>query len=312
MARRRKTDPRQRHGLLILDKPSGPTSANCLEQIKRELGQPRIGHAGTLDPMATGVLLVLLGQGTKLATYLTGCDKTYSGRIRLGVTTDTFDAQGRVTDESPIDHIRPMDVEKQIASWTELTEQDVPPVSAAKHKGTPLYALARAGKDVPVKTKTIKISHVEVLETDLPWVRFRVRVSAGTYIRSLAHSLGIRLGCGAMLDQLTRERCHPYGLDQAVSLNSLLGEPERLNERVIPMGKALPHWPTLALNERQLGLVRNGAWLPVADGPLGPDGPAPEGCRAVFTDPAGQAAALVEARHKDGRLAWAILRGLWQ
>ncbi len=311
MARRRRSDPRQQHGLLILDKPKGPTSAACLEAIKRNLGQPKIGHAGTLDPMATGILLVLLGQGTKLATYLTGCDKTYSGRIRLGVATDTYDAQGRVTSESPIDLIRQIDVEKKIAAWTELTEQEVPPVSAAKHKGTPLYALARAGKDVPVKTKTIKISHVEVLETDLPWVRFRVRVSAGTYIRSLAHSLGIRLGCGAMLDELTRERCHPYGLDQAIGLDRLLEEPERLGERVIPMGDALPHWPTLPLTERQLKLVKNGAWLPVADGPLGPDGPAPEGCQAMFTDPMGGAVALVETRHKDGRLAWAILRGLW-
>ncbi len=310
MGRARKRSKSQLDGILVLDKPNGPTSAGCLAAIRRGLDQGKIGHAGTLDPMATGVLLVLLGQGTKLAPFLTEGRKTYLGSLKLGLETDTYDIQGQVVAQKPFDHLSAEDVEREILSWTELTEQDVPPVSAAKHQGKPLYALARAGAEVPVKTKAVEIFSAEVLETDLPGMRFRITVSAGTYVRSLVHSLGMRLGCGATLTELIRERCHPFGLEQAVSLDDLLAEPERFPERVIPMRDALPHWPRVALSEEQTLAVKNGTWLPVAQAPApGADGTPGE--RAVLADQDGAPVALAEAAPRDGAVLWSILRGLW-
>jgi len=305
---RRRRDPRQLDGVLILDKPEGPTSAACLTDLKRALGQTKIGHAGTLDPMARGVLVVLLGQGTKLGPYLTGAGKTYSGQLRLGLSTDTYDIQGEVQEERPWEHLDPRAVAEAVLAWREETEQVVPPVSAAKHQGRPLYALARAGEDVPVKVKAIEISRVEVLSVDLPLVRFRVGVSAGTYIRSLVHSLGMRLGCLATLTALTREASHPYDLGQAHGLEEVLAEPEALAGKVIPLTDALPHWPRVRLTAEQAAQVRNGAQLPAAavvlDGPPGP--------RAMLLDPSGEPLALAEQRERDGAPWWAVLRGLWQ
>ena len=205
----------QQHGILVLDKPKGFSSARCVARLKR-LGQKKIGHAGTLDPMATGVLLVLLGHATKLSGYLLeGGEKRYAGTLRLGLTTDTWDIEGAVVSESPLHASGPdgsswaglpleAAVRREVDAWLEVREQPVPPYSAAKHQGQPLYKLARAGKDVPAKVKSIRVSHAEVQWVDLPDVRFRVTCSSGSYIRSLAHSLGMRLGCGATLTELTR------------------------------------------------------------------------------------------------------------
>ena len=308
MSRRQRSDPRQLDGLLVLRKPAGPTSAACLNRIKHALGQPKIGHAGTLDPLAEGVLLVLLGQGTKVASYLTGGEKVYSGELKLGVTSDTYDAEGAVTAEAPVT-APSEEVAQAIRAWEGLTEQEVPAYSAAKHKGKPLYSLARAGEEVPVKTKTVTVFHAEPLEITLPAARFRVRCSAGTYVRSLVHSLGKRLGCGAILTQLTREASQPFGLDQAHDLEAVLGEPERFAQRVIPLAEALPHWPRLRLSEPLAALVKNGAWLPLSETGQGQTQAA--GDHAVLLTPEGLPLALVEAQAKDGQLRWAILRGLW-
>jgi tRNA pseudouridine55 synthase len=311
MGRQRKRSEAQLDGLLVLNKPSGPTSAGCLNSIKHGLGQAKIGHAGTLDPLAEGVLLVLLGRGTKLAGYLTSGQKVYRGQMRLGVTTDTFDMQGKVVAEAGLENISQEDVRAAILSWKDLTEQVVPAYSAAKHEGRPLYELARKGEEVPVKEKSIEIHEVEPLEIELPTARFRVRCQAGTYIRSLVHSLGIRLGCGAALAQLTREACEPFGFADAHSLDAVLGEPERFSERVIPLGKMLPHWRTIALSPTLAALVKNGAWLPVG-GPSGQELLGDPGEQVMLVEEGGEPVALAEAMPKDGMLRWMILRGLWQ
>jgi tRNA pseudouridine55 synthase len=194
-----------------------------------------------------------------------------------------------------------------ITSWTGVTEQEVPPVSAAKHKGKPLYELARAGRETPVKVKAIEVKYAEVVDIDLPQVRFRVAVSAGTYIRSLVHSLGMRLGPGAVLTALTRERSGPFGLDGAFALDDLLEEPRRFPERVLSIREALGDWPRLILEKTQARLVENGAWLPVTETAM-PE--ASEGSRALAETPDEEPLALVEARQRDERLRWAILRGL--
>jgi len=300
---------KQLDGVLVLHKPGGPTSTDCLNRIKRNLGQKKIGHAGTLDPMATGVLVVLLGQGTKLANYLSDDRKTYRGSLILGRTTDTYDVQGVVTSEAPWDHLDPEAVRAAIMDWLGTMSQEVPPVSAAKHQGKPLYALHRAGKEVPVKVKDVTIFDVQIISMDLPNVTFRVTCSAGTYIRSLAHSLGKRLGCGAVLSELEREASHPFTLDQAHGLEEVLASQDRLCELVLSMTESLPHWPKLALNSEQTQLVRNGAWLPVT---LFPDYPAQQGDRALLLSPSKEPLALVEAQVRGDVLSWTILRGLWQ
>lgn len=297
-------------GVLVLYKPSGPTSTDCLNQIKRLLGRVKIGHAGTLDPLAQGVLVVLLGAGTKIAPYVTSGEKTYWGRLLLGVSTDTYDIQGTVTATSGLEGLDPERVKAEIGSWTGTFDQEVPGYSAAKHQGKPLYELARKGLETPVKVKPVTVHEAHWLEVDLPRVSFRVRCSAGTYIRSLVHSLGIRLGCGAALAQLTREACEPYGLDAAHSLDAVLGEPEQFASRVIPLAKMLPHWRTIVLPPTLAALVKNGAWLPVG-GPGGDELLGQPGEQVMLVDDAGEPVALAEAQVKDGALRWAILRGLW-
>ncbi len=304
--------PAQQHGVLIVDKPKGPTSARVVEMIKRQLGQRKIGHAGTLDPMAEGVLVVMLGRGTKIGPYLLEGDKTYRGRLRLGQTTDTYDAEGAIVAEAPWDAVTTVDISEEVASWLLLTSQEVPPYSAAKHEGKPLYELARKGMDVPVKTKPVNILEADVLSVDLPFVEFRVRVSSGVYIRSLVHSLGKRIGCGAVLTALTREYSRPFGIVEARKLDDLLAEPERFPERVIPMADALRGFPRIFLSGEMAEKARLGMRLAVSALPPAQAGKgAVPGDRVLFLDPEGEALAVCETRLIDGELRWAILRGLW-
>ncbi|WMW64857.1 tRNA pseudouridine(55) synthase TruB [Nitratidesulfovibrio liaohensis] len=302
--------PAQQHGLLVLNKPRGPTSAQCIARVKR-LGQKKIGHAGTLDPMARGVLLVLLGHATKISGHLMADgEKVYLGTLRLGTTTDTWDAEGSVTATAPYDHVTPDDIRREVENWLGSTEQEVPPYSAAKHQGQPLYKLSRAGRETPVKTKTVEISRAQVVSCDLPSATFRVTCSSGTYIRSLAHSLGMRLGCGAMLTELTREYSHPFGIDEAHELDAVLAEPERLPERVIPVTRALPHWPKLRISAAQEAGVRNGMivpYLPEAMAEL----PFAEGLKAIMLAPDDTPVALAETRIVNAQPVWTVLRGLW-
>ena len=293
----------QQDGVLVLRKPSGPTSAACIAKIKRHLGQKKIGHAGTLDPMASGILLVLLGQGTKLSGYLMHSgEKVYVGTVRLGLTTDTWDITGKVVAESDTSYVTPDMIENVVSLFIGDTEQEVPPYSAAKHEGKPLYALARKGLETPVKKKTVHISRAAVEWVDLPYFRFRVACSSGTYIRSLAHSLGMRLGCGATLTELTREYSHPFGLEYAHDLEEVLATPEVFAERVASIADALPVWQRIRLTEDEIALVRNGVALPFR----GKDADS-----AILEDRGGIALALAKRAEHAGKKVWAVDRGLW-
>lgn len=295
----------QQHGILVLNKPQGLSSARCLSRLKR-IGQRKIGHAGTLDPMASGVLLVLLGHATKLSGHLmAGGVKVYRGTLELGRITDTWDAEGTVMETRPWQGVDEAELRAVVASWQGCSEQEVPPFSAAKHQGQPLYKLSRAGKETPVKRKMIDIAQAEVLRVELPFASFRVVCSSGTYIRSLAHSLGMRLGCGAVLTELTREYSHPFGLEQAYPLDTLVDEPERLGERVLPLVAALPHWPRIRVSVQEEAAVRNGIALPAS---IAPELACVPGDKAVLLDPQEQPLALAEAA--PGQV-WQVLRGLW-
>ncbi len=301
----------QLHGVLVLNKPSGPTSARCLTALKR-LGQKKIGHAGTLDPLASGVLLVLLGQATKLSSHLlAGGGKIYSGVLRLGQTTDTWDSQGTVVAEAPWEHISAEDARREIALWREMREQPVPPYSAAKHEGQPLYKLARKGAAAPAKIKRMEISQADTLDVSLPFVRFRVACSSGTYIRSLAHSVGMRLGCGAVLTELTREYSHPFGLDAACDLQEVTADPALLAASLRPIAEALPHWPRVELTPEEALRVRNGMTVPCRSRPL--TGPMAENeHESALLLHRGEALALAQRADSPGGHCWTVLRGLWK
>jgi len=293
--------PAQQHGILVLDKPSGPTSTACLNDIKYRLGQKKIGHAGTLDPLAQGVLVVLLGRATKIATFLHD-DKVYLAGMRLGTTTDTYDIQGTVTGEFPWQAVTEADVRRGIEALNGRQMQEVPPYSAAKHQGKPLYELARRGMMTPVKTKEVEISDAQVVAMDLPSILFRIRVSSGAYVRSLVHSLGQRLACGAVMTSLVREYSRPFTLGEAHGLAGVLAEPERLPERILPLEAALPDWPRVRFGAEDAAKVARGMRLDAA-------GAAP-GDRALLLDPEGAPLAAAEAVATDGAMRWAILRGL--
>ncbi|GHV55784.1 tRNA pseudouridine synthase B [Deltaproteobacteria bacterium] len=267
------------------------------------MGQKKIGHAGTLDPMAGGVLLVLLGQGTKLSGHLMGAgEKIYSGVALLGQTTDTWDAEGKITSRLDASFVTKTMVEEVVVSFIGDTTQEVPPYSAAKHEGKPLYELARKGLEVPVKTKAVHVSDAAIEWVDLPFVRFRVVCGSGTYVRSLAHSLGMRLGCGATLTQLTREYSHPFGLSDAHNLEEVLDTPEMFAKRIVSIADALPSWPRIRLGQKEAERVRNGhcARLPDLGHP-----------RVLLEDEAGCALALAKREMREGCAVWTVERGLW-
>lgn len=299
----------QQHGVLPLRKPSGPTSAACVGLIKRRLGQKKVGHAGTLDPLAEGVLLILLGQATKIAgPLLEGGEKVYSGVLRFGLSTDTWDAQGRITAEAAPRALAAVTPEALAGALAELRgelRQEVPPYSAAKHQGRPLYELARRGLETPLKIKTVKISRAELEWFRPPLARIRVACGSGVYIRSLAHSLGKRFECGATLMELTREYSHPFGLEHTVTLDELLARPALLAERVCGLPRALPQLPALRLEEEFCRLVRNGRALPAQRLPL------VEAQRALLLDAGGAPLALARRAVQGARAVWVIERGLW-
>ena len=209
--------------------------------------------------------------------------------------------KGEVLTESPWQQVTEADVRAEVAHWLTLHEQEVPAYSAAKHEGQSLYKLARKGKEVPKKVKSMEISQADVLEVELPFVRFRVACSSGTYIRSLAHSLGMRLGCGAVLTELTREYSHPFGLEVACGLDELSADPGLLVKHLRPLAEALPHWPVLELDEAAEARIRNGMAIPCRDD---------VGDKALLQRQ-GMPLALARRSETPQGPCWTVLRGLW-
>ena len=263
-------------GILNLSKPQGITSHDVVDRVRAVARQRRVGHAGTLDPMATGVLLVCLGRATRLAEYLMASPKTYRARIRLGVTTDTYDAEGRIVEERPVQVTRP-EVEAALERFRGRTLQVPPMYSAIKRKGQPLYRLARQGITVEREPRPVEIYDLRMTDWEPPELALEVTCSPGTYIRSLAHDLGQALGCGAHLTGLVRLASGDFRLEEAVPLDELT--PERLPEVLLPPDAALRRYPAFHLDEQAARAVRSGraiAGPAPADEPLarayGPDG----------------------------------------
>ena len=226
-------------GLLLVDKPSGPTSHDVVAQIRRRFRIPKVGHGGTLDPMATGLLVILLGKGTKISDRVMGHDKTYEGTFRLGVETDSQDADGQIVAEKDAAAVTAAQVEEQFKLRLGDQMQLPPMVSAIKIKGVPLYKLARKGETVERQPKLIHVYRFELLDFTPPDARFVVECTKGTYVRTLAHDIGQSLGVGAHLVQLRRTRIGKIDVANAVSFDQLLELPT-LDGRIIPLAAALP------------------------------------------------------------------------
>ena len=207
-------------GILNIDKPLGLTSFHVVARLKRLTNQRRVGHGGALDPLATGVLPICLGQGTRVTEFFMLAPKTYSAQIELGITTDTYDAAGKVLQCINPSNINRQQLEQGLAQFQGWLEQTPPMYSALKHQGKRLYELARAGQEVARQPRKIHISRMELVDIQLPVFTIEVECSKGTYIRSLAHDLGQTLGCGAYLKNLVRIRCGPFNLQNASSLAS--------------------------------------------------------------------------------------------
>lgn len=222
-------------GALLVDKPVGPTSHDVVDRIRRHFGIKKVGHAGTLDPNASGLLIILLGRGTKLSEKLMADDKVYAGAIKFGQVTDSYDADGKILAANPVPPLTAEQLNEAATSFTGDQLQTPPMVSAVKVEGVPLYKLARKGVEVERKPRLIHIYNFTFSRYAEPLGEFRIACTKGTYVRSIAHDLGQKLGCGAHLASLRRAVSGRFDVADAIQMPELLklgvGE---LQKRVIP------------------------------------------------------------------------------
>ena len=256
------------HGVLNVAKPAGWTSHDVVAKVRRLLQVRKVGHAGTLDPEATGVLPVLLGKGTRLSAFLLHWDKEYEAVLRLGRETATQDATGAIVRECPVHGLRPEAIHEAVAQFCGEQQQVPPMYSAVKIGGQPLYKAARAGKTVERQARPVTIYHIEVRTLSLPDVTLRVRCSKGTYVRTLCADIGRVLGVGGHLSQLTRSRVGPFHLDRAWPLDDVGRVDDLFKDpgAFLSLDEALADLPAVIVDPSLVGKVLNGA--PVSDAAL--------------------------------------------
>jgi tRNA pseudouridine55 synthase len=250
-------------GILNINKPDGRTSYGVVARVKRLTGERRAGHAGTLDPDATGVLPVCLGKGTRAVEYLARAAKTYRAVVELGTATDTYDASGQVTQHGDPSGIDRGQLESALAKFQGTIRQTPPMYSAIKHRGQPLYKLARAGVTVERQSRPVTIHRLEIIDWQRPAVTLEIECSKGTYIRSLAHDLGQKLGCGAHLKSLVRTRYGPFGIDEAITLPKLeeAAREGDWSQFVHPVDYVLQGYRAVAIDEAAEKAMRQGNTL---------------------------------------------------
>ncbi len=251
-------------GLLLLDKPVGPTSHDMVALVRRLLGGAKTGHAGTLDPMASGLLILLAGKATRLAPYIPGDPKVYEGSILLGVSTDSLDMQGEIVAESAYDK-GPERARAALSSLVGEVEQLPPMYSAAKYRGRPLYRYARAGEEVPRKSRTVRVYFSRMCAYRQLGPRaeidFAIACSPGTYVRDLAARVGDALGCGGALSRLRRAASGPFKVDEAISVEDLSGRAGRGEGFLLPPEQAVEGLRRLNVAEPDVDAARNGSPL---------------------------------------------------
>ncbi|NMO21959.1 tRNA pseudouridine(55) synthase TruB [Pyxidicoccus fallax] len=247
-------------GVLVIDKPTGPTSFDVVRQVRSLLKLKKVGHTGTLDPMATGVLPLCLGEATKVAGFITEGDKAYDATVRLGSETDTQDAQGKVTASAPVPPLTPALLEAALARFRGTYEQVPPMYSAVKVAGKRLYELARAGEEVERAARQVTVYELVLRDYSADRLQLSVRSSKGFFVRTLAHELGRALGCGAHLEALRRTHSGPFALAQALPLADLpaLLKDGTLASRLVSMADALAELPTVRVGAAEAQRVAHG------------------------------------------------------
>ncbi len=247
-------------GVLVVDKPVGLTSHDVVQVIRNGTGLRRAGHTGTLDPRASGVLVILVGPAVRLSEFVSASDKRYQAIIRLGSTTDTFDADGKITPSDEPVNVTEEQFEAVLKTFIGEIEQTPPPYSAVKVQGRKAYEMAREGEEVELAPRKITVHHLEVLEWAPPEVVIDVHCSSGTYVRSLANDLGKALGCGAYLVGLRRTKSGRFSLRDATPLRKLQDAFHAGNwyQFLIPAAEALAEWPAIELSPDEVEAVRHG------------------------------------------------------
>jgi tRNA pseudouridine55 synthase len=250
-------------GVLVVDKPIGLTSHDVVQIIRKGTNIRRAGHTGTLDPRASGVLVILVGPAVRLSEYVSASDKRYQAVVRLGQSTDTYDADGRVVSTSPV-NITEDEFSNALKQFIGEIEQVPPPYSAVKVKGKKAYEMAREGEEVELLPRKIQVYNLDLLEWAPPDAVIDVYCSSGTYVRSLAHDLGEALGCGAHLVGLRRTKSGRFTLRDAVPLRKLRESFENGTwyQHLIPAAEALSDWPSVELTHTQVDDVRHGHRIP--------------------------------------------------
>lgn len=248
------------NGVLVIDKPAGPTSHDVVNRVRRILQQRAVGHLGTLDPLATGVLPLVIGNLTRLAQFYTNSDKSYEGVIRFGFATDTYDAQGEPTAPARPVALSLAEVAKVASRFQGVIEQVPPPFSAKKIGGIPAYRLARKHKKVSLNPVQVEIKEFEILGVEGDRAAFRVRVASGTYMRSVAHDMGQQIGCGAHLQSLRRTALAEFTLADAHSLEAVeaAAGATGAQELFVHPRRLLPQFPSVTANDETAARIRSG------------------------------------------------------
>ena len=233
--------PKELEGVLLVDKPTGFTSHDVVARLRRKLAMKRIGHAGTLDPMATGLLIILVGKATRISQYLTNLDKEYEGTIELGKITNSQDADGEVMETRPVPALTEAEVRTVMQTYLGDQYQTPPMFSAIKVDGVPLYKRARKGEEVEREPRFIRVAAFDLLGLTPPTLTFDLHCTKGTYVRTIAHDLGQKLGCGAHLSALRRTGSGKFKIAQCLPLDEIerLSLPE-IEKRLIPVYEAAP------------------------------------------------------------------------
>lgn len=233
--------PKELDGVLLVDKPTDHTSHDVIARLRGKLKMKRIGHAGTLDPMATGVLVVLVGKATRVSQYLMSLDKEYTGTITLGKVTTTQDAEGEMLETRPVPPLTEQEVRAVMKSFVGDQYQIPPMFSAIKIDGVPLYKKARQGEDVEREPRFIRVASFDLLGFASPNIDFVLRCSKGTYVRTVAHDLGQKIGCGAHLSKLRRTATGRFTISQCLTLDEIQALPlPEIEKRLLPVHEAVP------------------------------------------------------------------------
>lgn len=241
-------------GILVLDKPAGPTSHDIVARVRRITGT-KVGHTGTLDPAATGVLPLVLGRATRLSRFIQAVDKEYVAAIRLGIETDSYDAEGRVVDRRPVPRFSEAEINAWLRTFVGEIDQIPPMFSAVKLGGERLYKAARRQETVERSPRRITVFAIDLNDWEPEILKLRIHCSSGTYIRSIAHDLGALIGCGAHLESLRRTRTGEFTLEQSVQVEELEAH---WRDRLIPLEQMLSEFPTLDLSPTDAKRVRHG------------------------------------------------------